>query len=394
MGAAHPILRAALHEADGIGYVYFLVAASGDAFKLGISTDPVLRAEQLPDEFDLDASVCVEVSRSRLAHIEAALHHLFSDHWIHDGPARNGHTEWFRIDALEPCLRFVRLNKEVIRCGDVVPISTIDRKAAAPASPRPTKRCVVTPDSTHRPSGLVPLEVALRNALSHQDGPPLLSPKQLAAMAPSAGADEFGVVRAAVRAGLVEPTEIGGDILRNKLATRPATSIDLLKAATSSGQRSALSLWSAIPALATTESPLMAVVLAETLRPRRFQCRFGDHKVVTLTLPISARLQSGLQVIDGFTVEHLQTHLRVSADDVPTWSVAAAFAHWAFASSVPDWGIQPPTLAHFKSAGVSVDAVLAAAGHDTYQLIARQLGDCREATFAAATPRARSKGPR
>lgn len=99
------------------GYVYLLIDASGERFKIGRSISPLMRIKQLPQEFDLAASRQVPVLGWRADKVENLLHGLFREQAVTMPPGA-GYTEWFGIEAWDAVLAFLADHRERLGIGE------------------------------------------------------------------------------------------------------------------------------------------------------------------------------------------------------------------------------------------------------------------------------------
>ncbi len=101
-----------------MSFVYLLRNKTGDAFKIGVSFDPVQRGAQLPQKLDLEKSLQVSMAGGNAYKVESMLHYLFRE-YSQSMPFGNGYTEWFVIDAWLDVLAFLDDQKELLGVGDV-----------------------------------------------------------------------------------------------------------------------------------------------------------------------------------------------------------------------------------------------------------------------------------
>ncbi|WP_142375611.1 GIY-YIG nuclease family protein [Klebsiella quasipneumoniae] len=99
------------------GYVYLLIDASGERFKIGRSIAPLMRIKQLPQEFDLATSRQVPVLGWRADKVENLLHGLFREQAVMMPPG-DGYTEWFGIEAWDAVLAFLADHRERLGIGE------------------------------------------------------------------------------------------------------------------------------------------------------------------------------------------------------------------------------------------------------------------------------------
>ncbi len=83
-------------------FVYLAVHSAGQRFKVGLSIDPLMRFQQLPEAEDIDLKVTLVrrlPSQSRASQVERALHKALQPFRLQADHGGTGYTEWFQMDA-------------------------------------------------------------------------------------------------------------------------------------------------------------------------------------------------------------------------------------------------------------------------------------------------------
>ncbi len=92
--------------------LYLLVDSNDRGFKIGVSLNPFARANSLPQEFDWNKSLQIDCSKIKAVHLEKSLHRFFSD-YRDISVTGDGHTEWFKIEALPLVVSFINTNTDL-----------------------------------------------------------------------------------------------------------------------------------------------------------------------------------------------------------------------------------------------------------------------------------------
>ena len=83
-------------------FVYLAVHSAGQRFKVGLSIDPLMRFQKLPEAGDIDLMVTLVrrlPSQSRASQVERALHKALQPFRLQADHGGTGYTEWFQMDA-------------------------------------------------------------------------------------------------------------------------------------------------------------------------------------------------------------------------------------------------------------------------------------------------------
>ncbi|MDT8989962.1 GIY-YIG nuclease family protein [Curvibacter sp. APW13] len=101
-------------------YLYLLLDAKEPVFKIGRAIDLWVRERQLPDDFDLENSWCVQLRNVRLAkRLEKLLHALYEKANTPRAHGGDGYTEWFDVSVLEDVKSFLEKNRDVLQCSGI-----------------------------------------------------------------------------------------------------------------------------------------------------------------------------------------------------------------------------------------------------------------------------------
>ena len=89
-------------ERDQPCFVYLAVHSAGQRFKVGLSIDPLMRFEQLPEARDIDLTVTLVrrlPTQARANQVERSLHKALHPFRLRAEHGGDGCTEWFQMDA-------------------------------------------------------------------------------------------------------------------------------------------------------------------------------------------------------------------------------------------------------------------------------------------------------
>lgn len=104
-----------------MAYLYLLQDAHQPLFKLGTSIDTAARAQCLVDPLDWSRSRQVKFpSREAALKAEKFMHHLLAEYRKPKPHKKDGYTEWFADDAFPLAVGFLRDNKLLLKCSNVV----------------------------------------------------------------------------------------------------------------------------------------------------------------------------------------------------------------------------------------------------------------------------------
>lgn len=96
-----------------MSYLYLLVDAEGDAFKIGVSINPEQRMVGLPEDFDRSRSMQFKCDVQEVYKTEKALHFLFRKHKA-EKSFGSGYTEWFAISCFDDVKTFIHNNQMLL----------------------------------------------------------------------------------------------------------------------------------------------------------------------------------------------------------------------------------------------------------------------------------------
>jgi Meiotically up-regulated gene 113 len=89
-------------ELDQPCFVYLAVHSAGQRFKVGLSIDPLMRLEQLPEAREIDLTVTLVrrlPNQARASQVERALHKALHPFRLRADHGGDGSTEWFQMES-------------------------------------------------------------------------------------------------------------------------------------------------------------------------------------------------------------------------------------------------------------------------------------------------------